>query len=113
MTYNGPVFEFIETPFFTKAVLRYLSDDKYAELQSYLNARPETGTVVPGSGGVRKMRWGASSRGKRGGLRVVYYLRRTRMEIWMLTIYGKHVRETIPAHVLKQIKEAIEDEESR
>ncbi len=107
------MFEFIETPFFTKAVSRYLSDDEYAVLQSHLNSHPEAGAVVSGSGGVRKMRWGASGRGKRGGLRVIYYLRRTRTEIWMLTIYGKNVRENISAHMLKQMKEAIDDEESR
>jgi hypothetical protein len=107
------MFEFIETPFFTKVLSRYLSDDDYAKLQAHLCAHPETGTLVPGSGGVRKMRWGVSGRGKRGGLRVIYYLRRSRTEIWMLTLYGKNVRENIPAHVLKQMKEAIDDEETR
>ena len=55
------------------------------------------------------MRWASEGRGKRGGLRVIYYLRLKQNEIWMLTIYGKNVRENIPAHVLKQMKEAIED----
>jgi mRNA-degrading endonuclease RelE of RelBE toxin-antitoxin system len=107
------MFEFIETPFFTKALGRYLSDDEYARLQGHLNQHPETGALVPGSGGVRKMRWGASGRGKRGGVRVIYYLRKTRTEIWMLTIYGKNVLENIPAHVLKRMKEEIDDEKSR
>jgi len=65
--------------------------------------------MVPGSGGVRKLRWAAAGRGKRGGLRVIYYLRSARGEIWMLTLYGKNVREDIPAHLLKRIKEAIGD----
>ena len=56
---------------------------------------------------------GASGRGKRGGVRVIYYLRKIRTEIWMLTIYGKNVRENIPAHLLKQMKEEIDDEKSR
>ena len=103
------MFEFIETPLFTKALERYLDDDEYAELQHYLNEHPETGVVVPGSGGVRKLRWAVSGRGKRGGLRVIYYLRRTRSEIWLLTLYGKNVREDIPAHLLRQMKEAIDD----
>jgi hypothetical protein len=59
------MFEFIETPFFTKAVSHYLEDDEYSELQSYLNQQPEAGVVVPGSGGVRKLRWGSKGRGKR------------------------------------------------
>ena len=46
--------------------------------------------------------------GKRGGLRVIYYFRRADGEIWMITIYSKNVRENIPAHVLKQMKEALE-----
>ena len=100
--------EFIETPFFTKAVLHYLTDDEYAKLQGHMNANPETGAVVPGSGGVRKLRWGLTGRGKRGGLRVIYYLRRKQGQIWMLTLYGKNAQENVPAHLLKQMKEAID-----
>ena len=74
-----------------------------------MNEHPEAGAVVQGSGGVRKLRWAVAGRGKRGGLRVIYYLRSTRGEIWMLTLYGKNVRDNIPAHLLKQMKEAIDD----
>jgi hypothetical protein len=105
------VFEFIETPFFTKIVEHYLSDDEYAELQVYLDEYPGAGDIVRGSGGVRKLRWAAQGRGKRGGLRVIYYLRRAEDQIWMLTLYAKNVKESIPAHVLRQIKEAIENED--
>ena len=104
------MFEFIETPLFTKIVERYLSDDDYAELQAHLNERPEAGDVIRGSGGVRKLRWAAQSRGKRGGVRIIYYLRLAEGHIWLLTLYAKNVKETIPAHVLRQIKEAIDDE---
>ncbi len=103
------MFEFIETPYFTKAISHFLDDDEYAKLQDYLNEQPEAGIIVPGSGGVRKLRWGSEGRGKRGGLRVIYYLRSARGELWMLTIYGKNVRENIPAHLLKQMKENIDD----
>jgi mRNA-degrading endonuclease RelE of RelBE toxin-antitoxin system len=103
------MFEFIETPLFTKILPRYLNDDDYAKLQNALNAQPEAGDLVPGSGGVRKMRWGVQGRGKRGGLRVIYYFRTTRGLIWMLTLYAKNVRESIPAHVLKELKETIDD----
>ena len=81
----------------------------YAKLQNYLNEKPKAGVIVPGSGGVRKLRWGSEGRGKRGGLRVIYYLRSARGELWVLTIYGKNVRENIPAHSLKQMKENIDD----
>lgn len=103
------MFEFIEAPLFTKTLDRYLDDDEYRELQSHLIKHPESGKVVPGSGGVRKLRWAAEGRGKRGGLRVIYYLRLAHGHIWMLTIYGKNVSENIPPHVLKSMKEAIDD----
>jgi len=57
------MFEFIETPFFTKVLSRYISDDEYAKLQAHLCTHPESGAVVAGSGGVRKMRWGTGGRG--------------------------------------------------
>ncbi len=103
------MFEFIEAPAFTRIVEHYLDDDEYSKLQNHLNSHPEAGAIVPGSGGVRKLRWRAEGRGKRGGLRVIYYLRLVRGQIWMLTVYGKNVRENIPAHLLKAMKEGIDD----
>jgi hypothetical protein len=101
--------QFIETPIFTKLLAEYLSDDEYAELQATLNRHPDIGAIVPGSGGVRKMRWGFQGHGKRGGLRVIYYLMTLRGEIWMLTLYSKHIRENISADVLRRIRESIDD----
>ena len=103
------MFEFIETSHFTRSVEHYLDDEEYSRLQNYLNEHPESGAIVPGSGGVRKIRWRGDGRGKRGGLRVIYYLRLSRKEIWMLTLYGKNVRENIPAHTLKAMKETIDN----
>lgn len=105
-------FGFIGAPFFAKTPDRYLDDDEYGELQNHLSKNPESGKVVPGSGGVRKIRWAVDGCGKRGGLRVIYYLRLARGHIWMLAIYGKNVSENIPAHVLKSMKEAIDDEKN-
>lgn len=85
----------------------YLSDDEYWALQQALVANPEAGGVIPGSGGVRKLRWGGAGRDKRGGIRVIYYLRSRQGQIWMLTLYAKNVAENIPAHVLKKIREEI------
>ena len=100
---------FVETKLFTRLVQEYLSDDEYSKLQQALVADPETGSVIPGSGGVPKLRWGIAGRGKRGGLRVIYYLRTLHGQIWMLTLYPKNVAENIPAHVLRQIKDEIHD----
>jgi len=99
---------FIETPLFTRIVHDYLSDEEYAELQGFLAAHPEAGDIVPGSGGVRKLRWKTKSKGKRGGLRVIYYLRVQAEEIWLLTLYSKTRQNNIPAHILKAIKEEID-----
>jgi hypothetical protein len=66
---------FVETKLFTRLVQEYLSDDEYSELQQALIVNPEAGAVVPGSGGIRKLRWGVAGRGKRGGIRVIYFLR--------------------------------------
>ena len=70
---------------------------------------PEAGKVVPGSGGVRKVRWAIAGKGKSGGVRVIYYFKRQENEIWLLTIYSKSEVENIPAHILRQIAKEIEN----
>jgi mRNA-degrading endonuclease RelE of RelBE toxin-antitoxin system len=105
------VFTFVETPLFTRLLPDYLSYDEFRALQAALSSNPGAGSVIPGSGGVRKLRWSMSGRGKRGGLRIIYYLRIGREEIWLLTLYPKNVTDNIPAHVLKKIREEIEDVE--
>jgi len=104
------VFSFIETQLFTRLVKQYLSDEQYTELQLALINNPELGPVIAGTGGVRKMRWAAPGRGKRGGYRVIYYVRRPKGVIWMLTMYPKSVADSIPAHVLREILEELGDE---
>lgn len=100
---------FVETRLFTRLVQEYLTDDDYRALQESLAADPDIGTVIPGSGGIRKLRWPAPGRGKRGGYRVIYYVKRADSLIWMITIYPKNVAEDVPAHVLRQIRREIED----
>ena len=99
---------FVESKLFTRLVGDYLSDDQYAELQVALAEGPERGAIVPGSGGVRKLRWAQPGRGKRGGLRVIYYARTHEGVIWMLTIYAKNEEQNVPAHVLRKIKEELD-----
>lgn len=101
---------FIETSKFTELLPSYLSDDEYRGFQTYLLQKPDAGDIVRGTGGVRKVRWAASGKGKSGGVRVIYYWKQSDHEIWMLTIYGKSERETIPSHLLKKIAEAIDHE---
>ena len=101
---------FIETSIFTKNLPKYLSDDDYRGLQSYLLQKPDAGALVRGSGGARKVRWAPSGMGKSGGVRAIYYWKKSEHEIWMLTLYSKSERASISASVLKQIAEAIDHE---
>jgi len=103
------MYSFIETRLFTRLVSDYLSDDEYRKLQTALIGNPNTGDVVPGSGGVRKLRWAAAGRGKRGGYRVIYFAKMAQGVIWMLTMYPKNVAENMPAHVLRQIRKEVDD----
>ena len=111
MPYNNIVI-FVETSLFTRLLPDYLTDDEYGALQSYLMMKPDAGNLVRGSGGVRKVRWARSGRGKSGGVRVIYYWKPSEHEIWMLTLYDKSERSTIPGHTLKQIAEAIKHDKS-
>ncbi|MBI1748746.1 MAG: transcriptional regulator [Acidobacteria bacterium] len=100
---------FIETSIFTKLIYTYLTDDEYLGLQGFMLKYPDAGKIVPGSGGVRKLRWAMTGKGKRGGVRIIYYLKKQDCEIWMLTISGKSEVENIPAHVLRQIAEEVKN----
>jgi hypothetical protein len=99
---------FVESPLFTRQVHDYLTDDEYGVFQAFLASNPEVGDVVRGSGGVRKMRWGRRGTGKSGGVRVLYFARTDAGEIWLLLIYAKSVVESMPAHILKALKEEME-----
>lgn len=98
---------FIETSLFTKLIAQMLNADEYVSLQQYLLQFPDIGAIIPGSGGVRKLRWMQEGKGKRGGIRVVYYWKKSHDEIWMLTAYEKSKQENIPGHILKKIAEEI------
>lgn len=77
---------------------------------AWLASNPEAGSVIPGSGGCRKVRWTRSGSGKQGGVRVIYFTRISDEEIWLLVIYSKAVKGNIPAHILKAVREEVENE---
>jgi hypothetical protein len=83
------VFEFIESTVFDRLRAHYLDDDEYGDLQQFMMRNPEAGAIVRGSGGVRKLRWRREGAGKRGGLRLIYFVRYQPNEFWMLTLYSK------------------------
>ena len=95
---------FVETPIFYRRVQQFLDDDEYAEMQLFLAARPEAGKIIKGSGGLRKLRWAGSGRGKRGGLRVIYYWWVAEDRISLLLVYPKNEMDDLRADQLKQLK---------
>jgi hypothetical protein len=98
----------IETPIFTKAIQSLMTEDDYRQLQSTLVIRPDMGDLIPGSGGLRKLRWRLSGRGKRGGVRVIYYWATSREEIWMLLAYAKATKEDLTPQQLKVLRRVVE-----
>jgi hypothetical protein len=104
--------EFIEATLFTRLLPEYLTDDAYAQLQLYLANDPEAGDVIPGTGGFRKVRWREPGRGqgRRGGLRVVYYLFLRDNLIWLFTLYGKGEAADLTSDEKRLLKAAAERE---
>lgn len=86
---------FIETPIFTEDVQQLLSDREYGSLQLHLAANPNVGNVIQGTRGLRKVRWAAMGKGKRGGVRVIYYHVAAAEQIRMLLIYRKGVKDDL------------------
>jgi len=102
--------EFFETFIFTKLIQKLISDEEYHLLQLQLSVRPESGDIIKGSGGIRKLRWTGSGRGKRGGIRVVYYYITEDEQIYMLYAYPKSKKDDLTADQLKQLKQLVEDQ---
>lgn len=99
----------VETPMFSKLAADYWNEDERGEFVAWIAVNPEAGDVISGSGGVRKVRWSRPGRGKRGGVCVLFFNRLSRGEIWLLLIFTKSALENIPAHLIKSIKEEIEN----
>ena len=104
------MFTFVESKIFERELPNYLEGDEYNELQLFMMRQPEAGDIIPGSGGVRKLRWSERGRGKRGGVRVLYYLKYNPNMFWMLIIYAKSKHDNLPAHIIKAAKEMFENE---
>ena len=105
MSANGVhcVMRFIETPVFTRAILDILGDEQYRTIQLALLLTPQLGLVIPHTEGLRKMRWAAKGKGKRGGCRVIYYWDDASETFYMLYAYQKNVQEDLTAQQLKTL----------
>ena len=98
----------VESPIFQKLWPRYWDEDERAEFASFIALNPEVGSVIRGSGGVRKVRWVREGTGKSGGVRIVYLARNDAGEIYLLTLYAKSESENISLNTLKEIRRALE-----
>ena len=97
----------IETPVYSSKVGGVLTEGERDAFAAFIASNPRAGPVVRGSGGIRKARWTRKGSGKSSGARIIYYNHLANGEIWLLTLYAKGERSTIPAHELKTIKEAM------
>src|SRR5215475_5704450 len=95
---------FIETSVFTRQVLSLLADEEYRELQRFLAERPGAGALIKGSGGLRKVRWAPEGRGKRGGVRAIYFWAVEPEQLLMLLMYSKNERDDLSAGQLKTLR---------
>ena len=100
----------VETSIFTRQVLALLTDEEYRRLQMALALHPDMGAVIPGSGGLRKVRWAVEGRGKRGGVRVIYYWAIIHDKILMLYMYAKNEQDDLTSEQIKVLKRIIEEE---
>lgn len=102
------MFTFIELEPFARSRAQLLDDDEFARLQLHLIAQPAAGDVIPGSAGCRKLRWALPGRGKRGGARIVYFLRLRAGEIVLVTMYAKNVRDNLEPKLLRDLRRIYE-----
>ena len=100
----------VETSVFTRQVQKLLSDDEYRQLQIELICRPEMGAIIPGSGGLRKVRWSMPGRGKRSGARVIYYWAVTQDRLLMLLMYPKNEQEDMTQAQIKTLRVIVQSE---
>ena len=97
----------VETPFFLRKAAGLLADSERSELVTFLGANPEAGDVIPETGGVRKVRWAASGRGKRGGVRVIYYFHNEAIPLFLLTVYAKNQKANLSMAERNEMKKLL------
>lgn len=100
---------FIESPLFTKLADGLLTDEAYAVLQEHLARYPRSGDVMPGAGGLRKLRWARAGMGKRGGVRVIYYHLSAAAQIRLVLIYAKAAQENLTPAQTKTLLSLMEN----
>ncbi|MEP7730182.1 type II toxin-antitoxin system RelE/ParE family toxin [Marinomonas primoryensis] len=98
----------VETPIFTKLINEIMSDDEYKELQEALVIKPDLGVLIKNSGGLRKVRWSVDGRGKRGGVRIIYYWMTENEQLYMMYIFPKNTQENLTDAQTKALRQIVE-----
>lgn len=98
-----------ETESFQRKVGRLLSEDEKTELIAYLSENPNAGVLIQGTGGIRKLRWARSGRGKSGGVRVIYYFHNEDLPLYLLTLFGKNEKANISMEEKKLLSKLVRD----
>ena len=100
---------FVETSGFTRDIQALMADDDYRRLQQALKDHPDAGVVIPGAGGLRKLRWALTGMGKRSGARVIYYWRVDESQILMLAVYAKNERVDLSPDDRRLLRRVVEN----
>jgi hypothetical protein len=100
----------VETPVFTRQVLAAMTDEEYRALQAALVLDPERGVVITGTGGLRKLRWGVDGRGKRGGVRLIYYYAPNGPLVLMLFLFAKNEQADLTPDQLRRVRTLVDQE---
>ena len=87
-----------------------LSDDEYKDLQFFVAANPSAGDIIPGSNGLRKLRWSIKGKGKRGGSRIIYYWVKSKDTVLMLFLFKKNEQSNLTVDQLKRLKSIMAQE---
>lgn len=106
------MFTFVELPPFATLREALFDDEEFHALQLHLCEHPEAGDVIPGTGGCRKLRWARKGMGKRGGSRVIYFLRLAKGQVILVAAYAKNERDDVPREWLRRIKEIFDGQSS-
>jgi mRNA-degrading endonuclease RelE of RelBE toxin-antitoxin system len=101
---------FVETRVFSRQRREHLEEEQFRALQNHLLEKPDTGARIPGTGGLRKLRWSAEGRGKRGGVRIIYVVVETRKIILLLLLYPKNVQDDLSAEQKRVLRELVRAE---
>lgn len=109
LQYKGNSLEIIETPTFTKFIMHVLPENEYSELQWALIENPYVGDLIPGGTGLRKVRCSTQGRGRRSGIRVIYYLVIDGEKIYMLYAYKKSRISDLTKAQIKQLTKYIRE----